>query len=346
MIALKRRIAAFKQLASWLIEEDYSLNDNLIKLENIVATAHVSNPWFTQRNVRQALTAIGNSILQGKFEKWIEPYTDQLLTSKNQKTIAVINAGNIPAVGFHDFLCVLMAGHHYLGKLSSDDREILPELASLLINIEPGFGEQITFTSEQIKTFDAVIATGSNNTSRYFDYYFGKYPNIIRKNRNGIAILNGNESREELCALGSDIFSYFGMGCRNVSKLYIPEYYKFDALFESLKVYEPVLDVYKYKNNYDYYKSIYLVNGIQHYDNGFVLATQNESISSPPSVLYYEVYSDLASLAAKIATVKDQIQCVVGSINDLTDVYFGDAQKPELWDYADGVDTLKFLISL
>ena len=238
------------------------------------------------------MIAIGESILNEKIEKWIKPYKAVIESIKIHKTVGVVNAGNVPAVGFHDFLCILMSGHKYFGKLSTDDEDILPELAQILINIEPGFKDLITFTTQRLSQFDAVIATGSNNTSRYFDYYFGKYPNIIRKNRNGIAILTGNETDDELHALGADIFSYFGMGCRNVSRLFVPTNYKFDRFFSAIGNYNSVRDSYKYQNNYDYYKSIYLVNGIAHLDNGFLLLTENSAISSPPSVLYYTEYND------------------------------------------------------
>jgi hypothetical protein len=223
----------------------------------------------------------------------------------------------------------------------------LPAVAGLLVELNPGFKEYISFTNEKLTNFDAIIATGSNNTSRYFEYYFGKYPHIIRKNRNGVVIFKGNESKDELTKFGRDLFLYFGLGCRSVSKAFVPKGYKFDTLFESLSGYRKVIDQFKYKNNYDYYKSIYLINKIKHLDNGFLLVKEDQGIASPPSVLFYEEYEDKTALKNKLADEKDNIQCIVSNTDFIRDnVALGNAQNPELWDYADGVDTLEFLLNL
>lgn len=346
MIDLKDRIEAFEQLAVKLLKEKYGELNELQKLQNIVLTAQHKNPWFTRENVKQALTAIGASISGGRLEKWIEPYQTNINAIASKKTVAVINAGNIPAVGFHDFLSVVITGHKYLGKLSSDDKDILPELARILIQFQPELKSQISFTTDRVKDFDAVIATGSNNTSRYFEYYFGKYPNIIRKNRNGVACLTGYETNAELKSLGKDVFSYFGLGCRSVSKLYLPRGYQFDKFFEALESFKHAVDVFKYKNNYDYYKSIYLVNRVQHYDNGFVILTEESAISSPPAVLFYEFYDSVEQLDSILENRKEEIQCFIGNRSDVNWIPFGNAQSPNLWDYADDVDTMEFLISL
>ncbi|MBM3437012.1 MAG: acyl-CoA reductase, partial [Bacteroidetes bacterium] len=254
---------------------------------------------------------------------------------------------NIPLVGFHDFLCVLMSGNRIIGKLSSDDNKLLPMISKKLIEFEPGLENYITLTESKLENIDAVIATGSNNTSRYFGYYFGKYPHIIRKNRNGIAVLGGHETNADLEKLGKDIFLYFGMGCRSVSKLYIPKGYSFDRLLQSLEKFRFVTDHHKYTNNYEYYKSIFLINGDPHFDNGFLLLKQDRAYASPPAVLFYEEYDDLKLLLQRIRNDFQEIQCIVSNLDQLNDaIPFGSAQKPELWDYADGVDTMEFLLNL
>jgi len=256
-------------------------------------------------------------------------------------------AGNIPAVGFHDFLSVLLAGHHLLAKLSSDDQYLLPDIAEILINIEPSFNDHITFTLEKIQDFDAVIATGSNNTSRYFNYYFGKYPHIIRKNRNAIAVLGGNESRDELNGLAEDIFTYFGLGCRNVSRLFVPKDYDFKAFYEGIEGFSDIGNHHKYVNNYDYNKSVFLVNMEPHFDNGFLILKENAAIASPVSVMHYERYENLDEVNSFVSRESESIQCVVSALTEVQgSIRPGSAQHPKLWDYADGVDTLRFLLNL
>jgi len=262
------------------------------------------------------------------------------------RSIGLILAGNIPIVGFHDILCVLASGHKALIKLSSHDQKFIPYLLNKLIEIEPGFELQISYI-DRLKDFDAVIATGSNNTSRYFDYYFSKVPHIIRKNRNSVAILNGEESKEDLEALGHDIFDYFGLGCRNVSKLYVPKDYDFKEFFESIEEFKSVADHHKYNNNYDYNKSIFLVNLDKHFDNGFLLLKEDSRFVSPLAVLYYKEYQTIEQLGSELIKNEDLIQCIVSNSKlPLSTVAFGQSQCPGLMDYADGVDTMKFLREL
>ena len=232
--------------------------------------------------------------------------------------------------------------------MSSSDDKLLPALLKQLLIVEPAFANQIIYT-ERLKDFDAIIATGSNNTSRYFDYYFGKVPNIIRKNRNSIAVLNGNETKAELENLGHDIFDYFGLGCRNVSKIYVPANYDLKNLFEPIEKYQPIINHFKYNNNYDYNKSIYLVNGVKHFDNGFLLVKEDENFVSPLAVLFYEEYNSLEEIEEKLILNDEQIQCVVSNIDlkiNKETIGFGDSQNPKLWDYADNVNTIAFLQSL
>jgi len=262
------------------------------------------------------------------------------------KTIAIIMAGNIPLVGFHDFLSVLLTGNKVLAKLSSNDKQLLPFLAEYLISVEPEFKNLIEFTEGRLTSFDAVIATGSNNTARYFDYYFSKYPNIIRKNRNSVAVLTGDETKEEMELLADDIFRYFGLGCRNVSKIYFPEKYDFDKFFNGMFSWKHVINNHKYINNYDYNKAVYLMSDIKLLDNEYLLLKQDTGYSSPISVTFYETYANLEDVKNKLEAEADKIQAIVSNTGIDNEIAFGKAQNPELWDYADGVDTVDFLLKL
>jgi hypothetical protein len=251
-------------------------------------------------------------------------------------------AGNVPLVGFHDFLSVLITGNNVLAKLSSNDTQLLPFLANYLISIEPEFKDCISFSEKKLTNFDAVIATGSNNTARYFDYYFGKYPHIIRKNRNSVAILTGNETPQQLEALANDVFRYFGLGCRNVSKIFIPENYDFDTFFNGMFSWKELINNNKYIDNYDYNKAVYLMSKMNLLDNEFLLLKHDEEYASPISVVFYEFYKDLDKLNNKLSEESEHIQCIISEEH----IPFGTAQTPNLWDYADGVDTVAFLLKL
>jgi len=318
------------------------------KLFREAMEAPCQNPWFTAENIKSAIDALGEMLEENKLKKWADNYPD-LLTPKEfgSRKVAVIMAGNIPLVGFHDFLCVLMAGHQFLGKLSSQDTRLPLALGELLTEIEPAFHESVTFAESPISGFDAVIATGSNNSARYFEYYFGQHPHIIRKNRNSVAILKGDESPEELQQLGADVFSFFGLGCRNVSKLLVPEGYDFSALKKAWKPYEKVALNHKYFNNYEYFKAIYIVNRTPHKDTGFCLLKQDTSLSSPVSVVHYEEYTSKEWLKKDLEKKAGNIQCIVQREKEkgTFTVPFGQSQQPDLWDYADGIDTMAFLIN-
>ena len=349
MLSLENRIDAFAELGRklrLLREKSFEPADkNLYKLNKLIEESHIDNPWFTEENVKNAIHSIGLSLEEEKIGKWLSNY--DLDKIKERKRVGVVMAGNIPMVGFHDFLCVLISGHKFLGKLSSDDKKLLPAVAELLLEIEPEFDDSIKFTEDKLTGFDAIIATGSNNTSRYFEYYFGKYPHIIRKNRNGVAVFTGDETSDELTEFGKDLFQYFGMGCRSVSKVFVPKGYKFNRLFEALSTYNSIIDHHKYTNNYDYYKSIYLINKTKHFDNGFLLVKQDLAYASPPSVLYFEEYDDMNVLKKRLIEEGEQIQCIVSHAKEIDEaIPFGKAQKPKLWDYADGVDMMEFLLSL
>jgi len=352
-IAIKERINAFVQMGHLLelilngatdqISASYRLP--CANIEKCIETYSSANPWFTKYSVRKALEGIVFMLRdEAVLTNWRMRYP---LHPKKYKTIGLIMAGNIPAVGFHDFLCVLLSGHQMLAKLSSDDALLLPAIAELLIAIEPELKDEIVFTQGTIKEADAFIATGSNNTSRYFDYYFGKYPHIIRKNRNAVAVLNGTENEGQIKALGHDIFDFYGLGCRNVSKIYVPHK---DAVLKILPHFEAfacVAQHYKYMNNYDYRKSVFLVNKVEHLDTGFLLVKVDEVISSPIAVLNYEIYSDIDSLNKQLSYRKQELQCVLSENPRIHHaIPLGESQRPALDDYADGVDTLAFLMGI
>lgn len=328
----QERIQAFIQLGIQL------RNLSEVQIDEWYFRATGFNNWFTRENVSHSVKAIGNMLEEEKLQQWIQKYP---VGESTHKTVAIIMAGNIPLVGFHDFLSVLIAGHKVLAKLSSQDPYLLAKVSELLIAIEPRFKDKITLTKDPIRDFDAVIATGSNNSARYFDQYFAKYPHIIRKNRTSAAIISGNESQEEIEALGTDMFKYYGLGCRNVSKLFVPQGYDFQFFIKSLDPFKTLADHHKWVNNYDYNKSIYLVNREPHFDSGFFLMKEDKAWVSPISVIYYEFYENEQSLQQKLTENKSLIQCLVGK--EAEQVAPGTAQAPELWDYADGVDTMEFL---
>jgi hypothetical protein len=334
---LSRRIDAFARLGQVIreIEED--------ELLEVSARARNANNWFTDSSVKQALDGCAYMLQHEKLKQWTSSYT---LEPSEPKEVGVVMAGNIPLVGFHDFLSVLISGHKLSAKLSSQDNILLPFLSKKLIETEPRFEALLSYP-ELLNDLDAVIATGSDNTSRYFEYYFSKIPHIIRKNRSSVIMLDGEETDEQLQEMGKDIFTYFGLGCRNISKLFVPEDYSFDRFFENIESYESVTNHHKYVNNYDYNKSIFLINMVPHLDNGFLLLKESEELVSPISVLFYERYTDRNDLYEKLGRHEEKIQCVVAVNNAYeTAVKPGEAQLPEPWDYADGVDTLEFLSKL
>jgi hypothetical protein len=314
------------------------------EFKNVAQSTQHHNAWFTITEVNKALLSLSKMLNIQDLETWFE----HIRINPSPKKVGLILAGNIPLVGFHDVLCVLATGNIALIKMSSADDKLLPALLKQLVVFEPELATQISYV-ERLKDFDAIIATGSNNTSRYFDYYFGKVPNIIRKNRNSVAVLSGEETITDLENLGHDIFDYFGLGCRNVSKIYVPENYDMKNFFEPIEQYQKIIDHFKYNNNYDYNKSIYLVNGVKHLDNGFILVKEDENFVSPLAVLFYEEYSAIEQLETKLNEQDEQIQCVVSNLSlkiNKEKVGFGDSQNPKLWDYADNVNTIDFLQSL
>jgi len=330
-------ISVFAKLGSLLTEPDE-------QLQQLILSEQYHNAWFTPLSVERAVKAIGGMLNERDLTVWLRE-REAGSTKQEAKKVGLILAGNIPLVGFHDVLCVLVSGNFARIKASSNDARLLKYVLVQLVEIAPEFANQYEFV-ERLAGFDAVIATGSNNTSRYFDYYFGKVPNIIRKNRNSVALTSGNETQEQLFMLGLDIFDFFGLGCRNVSKLLVPAGYNFTPFFEAIEPHQPIINHHKYNNNYDYNKSIYLVNGDKHLDNGFLLVKEDTRLASPLAVLYFEYYDDLASAESRLSELANDIQCIVTTAaiqvaNQVVD--FGKSQQPALWDYADGVDTMRFL---
>ncbi|PCJ24245.1 MAG: acyl-CoA reductase [Flavobacteriales bacterium] len=352
-MSLQKRIKAFVQLGLFLkqfktrVKEDSitAINDNFYEeFYNLILRQKSLNGWFTEQNVISSLYEIGSSLSEKKLNEWISIYNTKNDTEKN---IGVIMAGNIPLVGFHDMLCVLITGNIIQAKLASNDNTLIKKMGEMLIFIEPILANKIIFT-EKLKNFDAVIATGSNNTSRYFEYYFGKYPHIIRKNRNSVAIINKSDGIGEVKDLGKDIFQYFGLGCRSVSKIYFPKGYRINTFFEAIyDEYQDVTQNNKYANNYDYNKAVYLMGNNRLLDNGFLLLKEEESLSSPVGVLNYEFYDSINELKSILEKQKNELQCIVSSKNTpIETLKFGQAQCPSLNEYADGIDTIKFLIDL
>ncbi len=350
MIKLVDRIDAFVKLGEFLSNFSNNNFDNqngeYEKFNNLIKSIHIYNAWFSEENVRLSIIAISEMLKSKNINRWIDMYP-KLSENKPIRSVGVVTAGNIPLVGFHDMLCVLLSGNKFVAKLSSKDNKLMQAIRLYLISLNPEFENLIQFQENKLSGFDAVIATGSNNTSRYFEYYFGKYPNIIRKNRNSIAVLTGKETGKQIENLANDVFMYFGLGCRNVSKLLIPEDYCFENLFESIKCYEKLYSHNKYANNYDYNKSIYLMNKIKHLDNGFVLLKEDSSMASPIAVLYYQNYKNIEDVNNYLSVNKENIQCIVSDDNNVKNaIGFGKAQYPELWDYADNVDTMEFLLNI
>ena len=313
------------------------------KFEQLIQLSQSHNGWYTPEQVYFSIQSWAKALTQENLDQWTSSYD---FTTTESKTIALILAGNIPLVGFHDFISVLVSGHNVLVKTSSDDQHLLPFLAKYLITVEPQLANKITFVEGKLEGFDAVIATGSNNTARYFEYYFKDKPSIIRKNRNSVAVLNGQETKEQLIALGEDIFRYFGLGCRNVSKLFVPKGYSFDAFFEAVFEYQEVIHYEKYANNYDYNKAVFLMSNYKLLDNGFLTLKEDSSHASPISSVFYEYYDSLSEIEKRLESEAETIQCIVSNNLVQNSIPFGKTQRPQLWDYADHVDTISFSLTI
>lgn len=319
---------------------DYILSDHE-SWQQAKERAYRQNGWFIPDFINIATTAIATEFLQkNKLQQWIDQY--QVPAENNSpKNVGIIMAGNIPLVGFHDFLCTFLTGHRQTIKTSSKDDVLIKHIVQQLHQWDAGTEPLISF-SELPKGCDAYIATGSNNSARYFDYYFSKYPHIIRRNRTSVAILTGQESREELDKLADDVYLYFGLGCRNVTKIYVPKDYDFVPLLNSFRKYHYLSEHNKYKNNYDYNLALFILNKQYYMSNDSILLHENKAFFSPISCLNYEFYTDIQQLLPGLQK-EQEIQCIVSRSGATP---FGEAQQPCLTDYADGMDTLQFLLRL
>ena len=339
-VELGKFLAQFKE--SEIVKNPSILNNDLFFNDflNLIENQKHHNGWFIESEVYFSVQSWADALTSENLEQWITPYQ---ISEKPPKTVGLILAGNIPLVGFHDFLSVLISGHKALVKTSSNDKQLLVFLANYLIKIEPTLKNRIEFTDGRLNDFDAVIATGSNNTARYFEYYFKNKPSIIRRNRNSVAVLIGNETHEDLINLGKDIFTYFGLGCRNVSKLFVPKNYDFEKFFKAMYEYREIINNQKYINNYDYNKAVFLMSNYLILDNGFLVLKEDASYSSPIASVFYEYYSDIQEIKNRLYQDNELIQCIVSNNLTPNSVNFGQTQLPKLSDYADNVDTIAFL---
>lgn len=340
MMSLEERIGALIQLGRRLQDLDRP------ELQAIIRESYRRNPWFIPENTRRALTAVRDAFLEEEnLRKWLSSY--EIPANNLARKVGLVMAGNIPLVGLQDVLAVFVAGHHALIKLSDKDAHLLPFLLGCLAEIDPRTREYFQIVP-QLKDFEAVIATGSDNSARYFEAYFGKYPHIIRRNRNGLAVLTGTENREELQALADDVFLYFGLGCRNVAKLYVPEDYSLPSLLEVFDEYEHLLQHNKYRNNFDYNLTLLLLNKEPHLQGKSILLKEDPGFQSRIGMLHYQAYRSREEVQAELQNQRDRIQCLAaaGEWPGLPRVAFGQTQRPSLSDYPDGVDTLAFLLSL
>ncbi|HWN88582.1 MAG TPA: acyl-CoA reductase [Chitinophagaceae bacterium] len=311
---------------------------NSVEWQETKHKASLTNPWFTPEFIDLATGNISKNFLdKAKLESWTSAYK---IENADPKNIGIVMAGNIPLVGFHDFLSVLISGHKAIIKASSKDEVLIKHLVQKLTEWNKELNELIFF-QEMLKGCDAYIATGSNNSARYFEYYFKKYPHIIRRNRTSVAVLDGNETTLELEKLADDVHLYFGMGCRNVTKIFVPKGYDFIPVLSAFKKYDHFKDHNKYKNNYDYNLALHILNGKFYMSNESIILLENPSIFSPISQLNYEFYTDKNIVAGSLRSM-DDLQCAVG--HDY--IPFGQAQLPSLTDHADGIDTISFLTKL
>jgi hypothetical protein len=334
----RKNINAFKELGQRLADPQWFEST----FGETIERQYRENSWFTPEFCRYALTAIGRMLAPEALETYHAHYQDIAPAEDPRRRVAVISAGNIPVAAFHDFFCILVSGNDYQGKLSAQDKHLLPVLSQALIDIEPRFAERISFV-EKISNFDAVIATGSNNSSRYFSYYFDKYPHILRKNRNSVAVLDGSETEEELRLLADDIYLYFGLGCRSISKLFVPKGYDFVPFLHILtQESQPIALHHQFNNNIEYQKAVHIMNRIPYMDAGTYLLVENPEYASPIGMLYYEYYEDIDLVNRRLTDDAERLQCIVGHNAEP----FGNAQNPSLLQYPDGIDTLSWLLAL
>ena len=343
---LNNRITLFVKLGRFF--SDY-INNNLESLERnkfdkAINESILHNSFFSKKNILKSLLSWSNVLTKKSIDDFLSNYL--IKNKKREKKIAIIMAGNIPLVGFHDFFCVIISGNFAVIKLSSKDSHLFKFILSFLVKENPDFDTKFDVVESKLQIFDAVIATGNNISANQFELYFKKYPKIIRKNRHSIAILNGNETKKEIELLANDIFYYYGLGCRNVSKIFIPNNYNLDILFKSFVLWNEVINKNSYSNNYNYYRAIYLLNKEVFFDNGFFLLKESEKIGSPVGTIYFEYYKSDNQIKEMIKKNNEKIQCIVSNNNYPKTIKFGETQMPNLNDFADDIDTFNFLLKL
>ncbi len=334
---LNQRIELLIELGQRIVQQDPML-------ESAIHHAFINNSWFTIDNIQNSLNAIAHQFLEEKkLLNWAKGYN---ISESTSKTLAIVMAGNIPMVGFHDLLCGFISGYHTKIKCSSKDEVLIPALISIMESIDP-YSKTYFQKVDRLKGFDAVIATGGNTAGVHFEYYFSKYPHIIRKNRSSVAILDGSESKEEIHDIGADIFDYFGLGCRSISKIYVPQDFNTDRLFEGIVDYKGVIHHNKYKNNYDYNSATLILTKQKFLTNDFLILQENNQLASRIACLHYERYSDVKVVTDQINKDKERLQCVSSKnpLDGWQHIPLGQCQRPSLDDYADMIDTMDFLIN-
>lgn len=339
---LKKRLEILSSLGKEL--KEVCTNDTLLAFPGF-ETVYNSNPWFTKDFVEHSLKEWSYLLEIENLQSWISKYniSDKLL----DKTLGIIMAGNIPLVGMHDFICAFVSGLKIKVKLSSKDNVLMKWIIERICEKSICNSDRISIYENQLKDFDAIIATGSNNSNRYFDYYFSQIPNILRKNRNSVAVLSGDETKEELEKLVDDIFMYFGLGCRSVSKLYVPKNYDFEKLVMATHKYEHLRNCFKYANNLDYQYALLSINRIPLINIGYLYLLENENLHAPVSILNYEFYNNEVAIFEELTKKRESLQCIVTKFNNIANtISFGESQKPKLDEYADNIDTMSFLTSL
>jgi hypothetical protein len=343
---LFERIAALDGLSTIVSDTLFGKEKASQELTQLIENEYLYNAWFIPFFVKKSLAEIAKMLQAEQLEKWILPYQNAIENQRETHRIGVITAGNIPLVGFHDFLSVLISGHAFVGKLSSNDNRLLPVLAKILCEIEPKFAEKIEFCPEKLTSFDKLIVTGDNHTAQHFARYFQKYPLLIRKHCNSVAVLDGSETAEELLALSDDIMLYFGLGCRSISKIYVPKNYNFEPLFNALNAYKEIYNAHhKYLNNLEYQKITHLINCVPFLDQGICIFKESESLDSPISVIHYEYYAEKEEVIKKLSLLGENLQCTVSNIANFPACFpLGAAQHPKLNDYANNLDTVRWLM--
>lgn len=313
------------------------LDDRLsLEYDEVIARAEINNPWFIKTFVLQALGVWADALTENGVDKWLKSYPQ----GKTAKNISVIGAGNIPLVAFHDCISVLASGHNLWLKCSTDDEILLPFIINRLLSFEKSLENSLELKTQGLQKADALIATGSNNSARYFEYYFRHMPMILRKNRSSVAVITDEVSNETLESLADDMFSYFGKGCRSVGKLFVPENFNIQRVFENSVKYSYFKNHNKYVNNFDYHRAIYLMNQDKFLENDFFVIRESDKMHAPVGVCFYERYSDLDKVKEKVNALSDELQVISGLDESAA---IGCNQMTTLLDYADGVDTMEFL---